>query len=238
MTDKAEPDPKKPINIPQRKLCLGKIDYRHSGVKNCSVEIEWEIKDGVFSMSGTIWNPKHTDCYSGGQNIDEIAELFANDAKVQRMHAIWKRWHLNDLRAGCEHQRAMGWGKDTLVLVTFKLQQDVFRKQSMLKERAFEELLEGKSVQLTSDEIHILKLPYEVVGPGEAGAPYEMWRDATISDGYVASETEHKSASWVRPTEHPDGVLCKPCPTCGYKFGSKWIREELPDEVVEEIASW
>jgi len=25
---------------------------------------------------------------------------------------IWKRWHLNDMRAGCSHQRAMGWNRD------------------------------------------------------------------------------------------------------------------------------
>ena len=25
---------------------------------------------------------------------------------------VWQEWHLNDLHAGCEHQRALGWEKD------------------------------------------------------------------------------------------------------------------------------
>lgn len=31
-----------------------------------------------------------------------------NKAKVNRLRDIWKRWHLNDLRAECVHQRERG----------------------------------------------------------------------------------------------------------------------------------
>lgn len=27
---------------------------------------------------------------------------------------IWKRWHLNDMRAGCAHQRELGWDKEPI----------------------------------------------------------------------------------------------------------------------------
>lgn len=37
---------------------------------------------------------------------------------------------------------------------------------------------------------------------------------------------------WVRPDEHPDGLLTKPCPVCGYLYGSAWVYEALPDDVV------
>lgn len=30
----------------------------------------------------------------------------------RRLLDIWERWHLNDMRAGCSHQRAMGWNVD------------------------------------------------------------------------------------------------------------------------------
>lgn len=26
-----------------------------------------------------------------------------------RLYSIWGRWHLNDMRMGCEHQRVLGW---------------------------------------------------------------------------------------------------------------------------------
>src|ERR1043165_2726339 len=29
---------------------------------------------------------------------------------IKQFFDIWDRWHLNDMRAGCEHQRAENWG--------------------------------------------------------------------------------------------------------------------------------
>lgn len=54
-------------------------------------------------------------------------------------------------------------------------------------------------------------------------------------------------AMWVHPLEHAgrpfvsadqvhkDGLLAKPCPECGYEYGSQWLHEELPDGIVEEL---
>lgn len=41
--------------------------------------------------------------------------------------------------------------------------------------------------------------------------------------------------TWVRPSEHPDGLLTKPCDTCGWKYGSGWAYEQVPTEVLDEI---
>ena len=88
---------------------LGKIDYNNSGRKNCMVDIELELKDTpegkVFSASGEIWNPIHTDIYSGGQILDEIGKFFPLNKQVLRIIEIWKKYHLNNFHAGCEHQR-------------------------------------------------------------------------------------------------------------------------------------
>ncbi len=40
---------------------------------------------------------------------------------------------------------------------------------------------------------------------------------------------------WVRRDEHPEGLLSYPCPTCGYKYGSSWLTEELPAEVLAQV---
>jgi len=53
---------------------FGKVDFNHSGRKNCAVTVEVEIKDGEkgpgLSICGNVWNPRRTDCYSCRQNID------------------------------------------------------------------------------------------------------------------------------------------------------------------------
>ncbi len=65
-------------------------------------QIDWEItvkenRGRVLSMTGE---------YDGGsgQCDDSIAEAYPDDAIVQRLVAIWKRWHLNDMRAGTPEQ--------------------------------------------------------------------------------------------------------------------------------------
>lgn len=88
---------------------LGKIDYNGSGRRNCAVTIKYVLKDGRFSMSGTIWNTSRTGAYSCGQNLEEIASYFRSNKKVQRMVAVWRDWRLNDMTAGSPAQ--MEWLK-------------------------------------------------------------------------------------------------------------------------------
>lgn len=164
----------------------GKIDYNGSGRKNCKVTVEWELKETskgmVFSMSGGIWNPRGSDYYTCGQCIDEIAGYFPNDAKLQSMLKVWERWHLNDMKAGCEHQRAEGWYKRPI---------DPSKPTDTY----------GKHFE------------------GQQGSSWNL-------------------LSWVRKNEHPQGLMCEPCPTCGYKYGTAWLHEPIPDEVIAEIESW
>jgi len=107
--------------------------------------------DGRLSISGVVAPLANGDARgSCGQMYDSISEnLEAFDfadgwdkVKAFTFVEYWKHWHLNDMRAGCEHQRALGW----------------------------------KSYD-----------------------------------------------------EHPS----EPCPTCGYKFGSAWLTEEVPTKVLQ-----
>jgi hypothetical protein len=38
--------------------------------------------------------------------------------------------------------------------------------------------------------------------------------------------------TWARRDEHPEGLMCEPCPTCGYRYGTKWVKEELSEEAL------
>lgn len=44
--------------------------------------------------------------------------------------------------------------------------------------------------------------------------------------------------AWVRPEEHPDGLLGKPCPTCGYRFGTAWLTEPVPVDVLAAVEAF
>lgn len=165
----------------QKIISFGKVDYEARGRKVNEVTIEITLEDGRLSMRGSIWDARHYDILSGG-NYDDIAALFPYDAKVQRMVEVWKRWHLNHMHAGCEHQRAEGWNKRPI---------DPSK-------------------------------PLNVYGRHFPGQRHDSWNMLVC----------------VRPDEHPDGLLTKPCPACGYKYGTAWLREELPAEIIREVESW
>jgi ribosomal protein L37E len=39
--------------------------------------------------------------------------------------------------------------------------------------------------------------------------------------------------AWVTPKEYPRGLLTVKCSECGYGYGTKWLKRELPAEVIE-----
>jgi hypothetical protein len=157
---------------------LGNVDYHGA---RCAASIEWNLKDGpkglCFAMSATLEEigGRGRGAYLGGQCVDDVAGLFPEDQKAQAMLAVWKRWHLNDIRPGCAHQST--W---------------------------------------TDRRIPVEDLPNSKANRDERGI----------------------LAMWIRKDEHPAGLLCVPCPVCGYKYGSEWKFEQLPEAVVNEIKSW
>ena len=90
-----------------RIIDLGKVDYWGIGRKTCPVDVEIELrtsdKGKELAICGTIWNPRKTDCYSAGQNLDTIAELIHTD-EFNEIYRFWKLYHLNGMHAGTEKQ--------------------------------------------------------------------------------------------------------------------------------------
>jgi len=131
------------------------------------VTLDVKLKDGNLSICGNI--PRH----SSGQCQDEIDTMAKNgEIKITNslwliLFGVWKEWHLNDMQAGCEHQRA------------------------------------------------------------------EKWEEKRLDDSLPW--TQPNSAMWTYKKDHPKGLLCEPCPVCGYKYGSAWLKKELPQDVVDFI---
>lgn len=139
---------------------------------------------------------------------------------VSEFIAKWERWHLNDMRPGCEHQR--DWGKKSLTLVTYSLSTETYQNRERIKNKAMDNLKKKGSAEIKWDERVLLNLPWEKITPEDHTIPF-----------YDKKKTETKLSGWVNPSEHPEGELCKPCPTCGYKYGTAWLYEPLPLNVIE-----
>src|SRR5690242_10172950 len=103
--------------------------YSALHLKVC-IEIE-EKEDGKrrLSISGDTYRPGARDIESGGQILEDVRRLL-NDktatlnkprAVIERLLEVWDRWHLNDMRAGCKHQRATWNPLEEIVLVQYIL---------------------------------------------------------------------------------------------------------------------
>ncbi len=154
--------------------------------------IEWRRLQGgsaqlELAITGVV-GPKANGDATGscGQCIESVEDAKTcagslNDAQRSHLVAVWRRWHLNGMRAGCEHQRAEGWNERP---IDASKPTDTYGKHC---------------------------------GPG---GPM-TWNMLT----------------WVTKRDHPDGLMCEPCPTCGYKYGTAWLYEHVPDDVLAFVCS-
>lgn len=118
------------------------------GGRSYSVYAHITLKSGALSITGVEGPLSSGNCLgSCGQIVASRPSIAPAPGWTRRgiaeFWATWDRWHLNDMRAGCEHQRALGW-----------------------------------------------------------------------------TAKDH---------------LSEPCPTCGYRFGTKWITEEVPAYVIDYL---
>ncbi len=120
-------------------------------------------------------NRRGVNTHSYGQCLDELGTAPAE----RRLYTLWERWHLNDMRAGCEHQRAAGWAT-------------------------------------------------RPIDPGKPLGAYGRHFPGQAQDSY-------NMLIWVTPAEHPDGLLGRACPECGYGYGSAWLHEDVPTAVLDEL---
>lgn len=150
------------------------------GKRFLSVFCQIKFEDSKLSISGVISPQNNSNCLgSCGQIENELIDPLTEKrfqegwtAKlVKDFVRVWKEWHLNDLQAGCKHQREACW-----------------------------------------DDIRI--------------NPKELPNSSANRD------KKGILAMWVKPKEHKMGVLGKPCPICGYKFGTEWRKKEVPKKVI------
>lgn len=187
----------------------------------------------VLSITGVVGPKSNGDAYEAGQCADTVRQCTPGTGwttgMVQKLCDIWQRWHLNDMRPYCEHQREWR-GDKLLTLYEYRMSDETRRQQTKLKGTVERMLLAGESVQLSEDECGLYSAKYFLNG----------WSE-TPPEGYEPYKTEQKPARSVYPLEsdskwgdkHPEGILTKACPVCGYKWGTQWRAERIPDDVLQ-----
>lgn len=209
---------------------------------------------GKLSIHGVIGPRSNGDAWgSCGQIADTIKEAIdagefkPNEAQswtvpdVLSFLDLWEKWHLNDMRPECAHQRAAGWpqmAQQEVHTYQWQLKSEIRDQQERLKQEAIDRAASvetGRSVGFSSLERRILKLESFIKTPAEAlpddlARFYEPTRNATGGD-YFAHDTK-KTRGWISYEEDQRGLLGKPCEVCGYKYGSAWNTQAVPREIM------
>lgn len=201
---------------------------------------------GRLSISGVIGPTRSGDCRgSCGQCVAEIREGTPAKGWTADMLAqfcdIWQRWHLNDMRPYCEHQKALGWdelAKKAVKIYRYRLTRETQRQKTKIEGAALNALRRGETFTPDAKMTELVNLPYiwkthetlmdkalQYYEPAEALYPGDM------------GAFETKTLGWLSPEEHPEGLLGRECLVCGYRYGTAWKTETVPKDVIDWLFS-
>ncbi len=224
--------------------------YGQSQLATVEISLVQKSKGLTLSISGKVWNNKHTDITQGGQMQDEFREALHNTVNyasidhkkpffkslkvspnaLRKLLDIWDTWHLNDMNAACEHQKKEQWGHKEIIFNKYQLKDEIWHKQLDLERKTKKELALNGKIEVTKEEQYLLNLPWTI----EIGQD-QLNEKENILNNYNLKGREKKTNGWIYPSDHPEGVLTKPCPICGYKYGTAWLHEKLPNDVVQFV---
>lgn len=225
---------------------VGTTDVGEGEHVSVYVKIEYRKAQGRLRLSFTgVEGPRRNgDAYgASGQISKPKVQAFApgwDEEKVDRLWSLWDRWHLNDMRPGCEHVKREDAEKELeLTPLTWG------PKYVELRNAAEEGTMPLEEYRTWGNTV---KLVNRLVRDGfnrKAPKHHDLWGaegEWALTQGLVKYDTSEfsrrkKLAGWVYPSEHPEGMLCKPCPVCGYRYGTAWRYEPVPEDVLNEIRS-
>jgi len=194
--------------------------------------------DGRLSISGVIGPTSNGGCRgSAGQCVDEIRAGNPADGwtseMLQRFCDIWDEFHLNDMHPECEHQRELGWREQANEIIDQYHWWLDSRKLDAVKSRIAQDVLEGRTPVLAEEERTAFNSPTWVVTSTEE--PPEP--KAFYVHGSKFHEQIRRGSAWYQDSmlgeNDPRGILCKPCPVCGHKYGGPWQKVDVPVDVID-----
>lgn len=234
-----------PFNVERH---IGTMDTGYPARARVTIHAHFD-RDEELHMTADAERPNARDIDAGGQMQDDLRALatsggikFAPEWDARRLLDvldIWDRWHLNHMRASCEHQRALGWSNlaaEERTIYFWRLNKDATKQTREALKAAEAALRRGETVALPDDVAALAQLPDRVTTADDTppGPLYEANRPQYEGDSYNRA-TETKTRGWLTPSDHPDGLLTAPCPECGYRYGTEWRKEEIPTDVLDRL---
>lgn len=180
----------------------------------------------VLSVVGETW--ENGQWSSGGQCYDDLADAAPNAVE------LWQRWHLNDMRSGCEHQRQEcdQTALLTLTPLTWGPRYHELRRLALAGTMAQEDAATWADTVATVERLTI-KWPY----PCHPQAWGEAGENALAAELVAIGPAKTRPACNTFVTEHPDGLLGRVCPECGHRYGHGWVYEPIPDDALADIVA-
>ena len=205
--------------------------------------------DGRLTISGVIGPTRGGNAVgSRGQCGEEIRnDKFAlnknwSEETFNKFLDIWEKWHLNDMHPECEHQRELGWveeAREVMYQHNYVLINDELKKKNSIEKSILSRARNGEVIEPTEEEVDYLNLKddFSVIKKTkereETPFRYIYQKD---SDYFTA--VKKTTRGWIDYEIYPEyGILKKPCPVCGYKYGCGWKKVEVPTAVLEFLIS-
>ncbi len=221
----------------------------NGGAVSVFCKIKLDAK-GRLSITGVEGPKRNGDCYGGaGQIIMHDWDILAlaegwTPEMVSQFRDTWERWHLNDMRAYSPEMRAAGWHEKALAPMLgyeFTRTREWSDAHRAAEKAAIEAARAGETFTPTPEQVDALSRPYSVTiwtaeGDSEPAAPDGMERARNIG-GHASGNVkapERKTLGWLKPSEHPDGLLGRKLnPDDSHGYGGKWWAEAVPADVLE-----
>lgn len=180
-------------------------------------KVEISFDNGTFTASGSIAN----EC--AGQCLDEISERIQPHATFDKIYRLWQLYHLNDMHPECEHQHTLGWQDDAktpVVVREYFTTYETSKKCDEIKNKILDFAKQQIAYIPTDEEVTYLNLK-----------SYIKTYDEELNDTrYKLHKTETTTRGWLSIDDTPLGLIGKQCPVCGYKYGTSWIKFDIPEE--------
>lgn len=206
-------------------------------MQNEAIDVFCAIKltaGGVLSITGVVGPKNNGDAIGSCGQIEMglgdggsiIPARGWSQELIKAFLTTWRAWHLNDMRAACSHQRAAGIGSRQLTVTTYRLNSAAWELKKAAEAELVKAAQEGRAAHLTHAQLFLISDEWykDRFTPPSDTSP--------LAGLYEVTKREQKLSGWVYEHEHPQGDLSRKCKVCGHAYGSAWLKEAVPPEVV------
>ena len=219
-----------------------------------SVFVFVEFDGRKLSITGVEGPKSNGDAHGACGQIDmhewtphTFAEGWNADMAV-KLRKAWSDWHMNDCRAYSPEMKAAGWiekAEQKFAGHEFTLTMDSIEAKKAAEKAALTCLRAGEPFIPTPEQVQAAMRPYsliiwqpEVMAAPAAPEGYHPARHAYGHSQGTLKRPDVKAAGWLRPEEHPEGLLGRKLrPGDSHGYGGKWWHEDVPQDVLQWLQS-